>query len=86
LGLWKTRACYLIIADSVSLRRLRYLFMVAAKGQIIPLPLIIRRPSSEICDAQMWLVSIEPNKPDHDRRTFECPRRQHEVVEVVKYK
>jgi hypothetical protein len=78
----------LTIADSVSARRLRYRFMVAAmqKGQIIPLPLIISRPSCEICDARMWLVSIEPDKPDHDRRTFECPRCQHEVVVVVKYK
>jgi hypothetical protein len=22
----------------------------------------------------MWLARIEPEKPGHDRRTFECPR------------
>jgi hypothetical protein len=56
------------------------------QSQIIPLPVIMSRPCCEICDAQMWLVAIEPDKPDHDRRTFECPRCQHLTVEVVKYK
>ena len=57
------------------------------QSQIIPHPLTISHPCCEICDAQMWLVSIEPDdKPDHDRRTFECPRCQHMTVEVIKYK
>jgi transcription elongation factor Elf1 len=34
----------------------------------------------------MWLSQIEPDKPGHDRRTFECPRCQHEVSEVVKFR
>ena len=33
------------------------------------------------------LASIEPaDKPDHDKRTFECPRCQDESVEFVKYR
>jgi transcription elongation factor Elf1 len=32
------------------------------------------------------LACIEPEKPDHDRRTFECPQCEHVIVEVVKYK
>jgi hypothetical protein len=59
---------------------------VMRKTQIIPQPKMIIRPWCESCDAQMWLVSIEPDKPDYDRRTFECPRCQHEMVEIVKYK
>ena len=56
------------------------------QAQIIPHPRIISRPCCEFCNAEMWLVSIEPDEPDHDRRTFECPRCQQELVEVVKYK
>jgi hypothetical protein len=57
------------------------------KIQIVPHLRIMNRPSCENCDTPMWLVSIEPDdKSDHDRRTFECPRCQHEWVEVVKYR
>ena len=42
------------------------------------------RPRCENCDAIMWLASIEPDDKDHDRRTFECTRCQHEMIEVVK--
>jgi hypothetical protein len=44
-------------------------------------------PCCKSCGAQMWLVSIEPaDTPNHDKRTFECPRCQEETVEIVKYK
>ena len=56
------------------------------KSQIMPHLRIVSRPCCEICDEQMWLVSIEPDEPDHDRRTFECQRCQHVTVEVIKYK
>ena len=39
----------------------------------------------DLCDADMWLICIEPDKPGHDRRTFECPRCQHLKVEIVNY-
>jgi transcription elongation factor Elf1 len=31
----------------------------------------------------MWLVSIEPDKTDFDRRTFECPRCQEVKVVLI---
>jgi hypothetical protein len=34
----------------------------------------------------MLLARIEPDKPDHDRRPFECYTRQHSDTVVVKYK
>jgi hypothetical protein len=37
----------------------------------------------EACDTPMWLVSIEPDVVNHDRRTFECPRCQELAVVVV---
>jgi hypothetical protein len=46
----------------------------------------LERPLCPKCGAQMWLATIEPDRPDHDRRTFECPRCQTEKTEVVKYK
>jgi transcription elongation factor Elf1 len=35
------------------------------------------------CDTPKWLVSIEPDKLNHDRRTFECPRCQELTVVVI---
>ena len=34
----------------------------------------------------MLLSRIEPDKPDHDKRTFECSACGHEQSEVVKFK
>jgi hypothetical protein len=41
-------------------------------------------PRCETCGALTWLASIEPEKPDHDRRTFECPRCQHVMIRICK--
>ena len=55
--------------------------------QIIRQPRPMGLPCCKSCGAQMWLASIEPaDKPDHDKRTFECPRCQDESVEFVKYR
>jgi hypothetical protein len=35
---------------------------------------------------QMYLARIEPERPGHDLRTFECPRCQHVETAVVKFK
>jgi transcription elongation factor Elf1 len=48
-------------------------------------PQIGEGPNCPKCGAQTWLAHIEPDEPDHDRRTFECPRCQHERTVVVKY-
>lgn len=29
---------------------------------------------------------IEPDSPDHDKRTFECPKCENVVSEIVKYR
>jgi len=34
----------------------------------------------------MWLALIEPDKPDHDRRTFECADCKRVEKVVVKYR
>jgi transcription elongation factor Elf1 len=34
----------------------------------------------------MLLARIEPDKPDHDKRTFECPKCGNSESFVVKYK
>ena len=35
---------------------------------------ISARPECPMCAAQMYLARIEPEKPGHDLRTFECLR------------
>ena len=35
------------------------------------------------CDTPMWLVLIEPDETNRDRRTFECPRCQDVTVVIV---
>jgi ssDNA-binding Zn-finger/Zn-ribbon topoisomerase 1 len=46
----------------------------------------IIRPPCPKCGDRMLLARIEPDKPDHDKRTFECPKCQHEESIVVKYR
>jgi hypothetical protein len=50
-----------------------------------PARLVLDLPKCPNCGAPMWLSCIEPDKPDHDRRTFECPQCDHSHTEVVKY-
>jgi hypothetical protein len=38
------------------------------------------------CGSAMWLARVEPDKPDHDLRTFECPNCEHTETKVVKFK
>jgi DNA-directed RNA polymerase subunit RPC12/RpoP len=52
----------------------------------LPETRVLMRPVCSACGTEMWLVTIEPDKPDYDRRAFECPRCQHEESVVVKYK
>ena len=48
--------------------------------------LIIDTPICPICRTAMMIVRIEPEKPDHDRRTYECSRCDHSEDMVVKFK
>jgi transposase-like protein len=40
-------------------------------------------PSCPKCGARMWLVRSEPDKPGHDKRTFQCPTCERSVVVAV---
>ena len=46
----------------------------------------IDQPSCPKCGSAMWLACIEPDKSDHDLRTFECPTCKHTETKVVKFK
>jgi hypothetical protein len=43
----------------------------------------LKDPPCPECGAMMWISEIEPDKPDFDRRTFECPRCLHTETTVV---
>ena len=43
----------------------------------------ILRPPCSKCGTKMQLARIEPDMPDHDRRTFECSNCQHSESVVV---
>ena len=56
-------------------------------SKFIPSAQPVWRPRCAKCRAEMWLAWIEPDeKPDHDKRVFECPRCQYEITEIVKYR
>jgi hypothetical protein len=46
----------------------------------------IVRPPCPTCGTRMLLVRIEPDEPDHDKRTFECAKCGNEHSEIVKFK
>jgi DNA-directed RNA polymerase subunit RPC12/RpoP len=52
----------------------------------IPRPQIGEYPKCAKCSAQMWISRIEPDKPDHDKRTFECPACNGVTTAIVKYR
>ena len=46
----------------------------------------IQLPKCPKCGAQMWIARIEPDEPDYDKRTYECPACDNVLVEIVKYR
>jgi hypothetical protein len=48
--------------------------------------LVLSQPVCPKCGGRMWLSRIEPDEPNHDKRTFECPQCENVVSEVVKYR
>jgi hypothetical protein len=46
----------------------------------------IERPACPKCGIRMMLTRIEPDEPDHDKRTFECFECGNSENVVVKYK
>ena len=49
-------------------------------------PPAIERPACPKCGIRMMLTRVEPDEPDHDKRTFECFECGHSKSVVVKYK
>lgn len=48
----------------------------------------IKRPACPRCGTRMMLARITPvrDKPDHDKRSFECPKCGNEISDVVKFR
>jgi hypothetical protein len=47
---------------------------------------ILAHPACPWCEMTMRLAHIEPDKRDHDRRTFECPSCENILIETVRYR
>ena len=47
---------------------------------------VIACPSCPKCDTRMLLIRIFPDRPGYDQRTYECPRCEHEVTEIMEFK
>jgi hypothetical protein len=48
--------------------------------------ILMGRPACPKCATRMMLARITPEKPDHDRRTFECPGCDHALDEIVRFR
>jgi hypothetical protein len=55
-------------------------------ASVDPAALVLSQPTCPLCGAKMGLVRIEPDKPGHENRIFECPGCEKVVSEVVKYR
>jgi len=47
---------------------------------------VIAAPSCPRCGTRTSLVHILPDKPGYDQRTYECPRCENEITEVIEFK
>jgi predicted RNA-binding Zn-ribbon protein involved in translation (DUF1610 family) len=45
----------------------------------------IVRPLCKTCGTKVFLIRIEPDKPGHDLRTFQCPECGQIETTVVKF-
>jgi DNA-directed RNA polymerase subunit RPC12/RpoP len=57
-----------------------------AAQQIELSPAVMASPSCPKCGIRMLLVRIFPDRPGYDQRTYECPRCEHEVTEIVRFR
>ncbi len=49
-------------------------------------PDLIAAPSCPRCGTRMLLVRILPARPGYDQRSYECPRCEHEITEIIKFR
>ena len=47
---------------------------------------VIACPSCPKCGTRMLLIRIFPDRPGYDQRTYDCPRCEHEVTEIMEFK
>jgi hypothetical protein len=52
---------------------------------VVPSSVMIVCPDCPMCAKQMALVCIEPDRPDHDRRTFDCVSCGYSETVVVRH-
>jgi hypothetical protein len=60
--------------------------MAQSESIFDPTRLVLHHPICPRCGVRMWLATIEPDSPDHDKRTFECPQCENVVSEIFKYR
>jgi hypothetical protein len=53
---------------------------------VIRLGQAVIHPNCPECGRPMRLAKVEPDTPDHDRRTFECSHCQTLMLETVKFR
>jgi predicted RNA-binding Zn-ribbon protein involved in translation (DUF1610 family) len=46
--------------------------------------LAIHHPHCPKCGTKMYLARLQPEKPDQDRLTFECPECKYVETEIVR--
>lgn len=58
------------------------------QAEITPSLAGIGRPSCPRCGTRMMLARIAPMRdaPDHDQRTFDCPKCGNEMNEIIQFK
>jgi hypothetical protein len=53
------------------------------KSHYVADTLSVDHPRCKECGVPMWLTRLEPDKPDHNKRTFECKVCGASVTEIV---
>ena len=51
-----------------------------------PLTIALGSPICPRCGTRMLLARILPDRPGYDQRTYECPRCEYDLTEIVKLK
>ena len=59
--------------------------MSAAQPAVLELDSVLR-PLCPKCGMKMWLARIEPDRPGHDKRMFDCTNCGHAENVVVNIK
>ena len=57
-----------------------------ANAQVHPRQLPVDNPICPKCARPMIIVRIEPDEPDHQKRTYECPECQLVESLIVKHR